>query len=35
MIAMADYEDGNGTGTGEILAILMRPGNKDVNSDSR
>lgn len=32
LIAMADY--GNGNGTGEVLAILMRPGNKGANSAS-
>jgi hypothetical protein len=30
MIAMADY--GRVNGTGEILAVMMRPGNKDANS---
>lgn len=30
LIAMADY--GAGNGTGEVLAILMRPGNKGANS---
>ena len=30
LIAMVDYGDGNGTG--EVLAILMRPGNRGANS---
>ena len=34
MVASIDYgkDNGNGTGTGEILAGILRPGNKGANS---